>query len=178
MRLTWKPQAWRLLTGLPMLCIPASPASVSPSGSLLLSAHVPHPLLTSWLPPLCFCPHIVLVCTRCRGCSRHHTAALLLILSLMRRRTLSPKDEDPLALPEGPHPWGSLWPGLPELKCPSLLQSGSGLEGTGVKHSCQDGSRTRDGQFPIGTLERGQPHTIRQPLILTKQAAKFFLAAP
>lgn len=136
MRLTWKPQAWRLLTGLPMLCIPASPPSLSPSGSLLLSAHLPHPLLSSWLPPLCFCPHIVLVCTRCRGCSRHRTTALLI-----------------------------------------SLQSRSGLEGTGVKHSCPDGSRTRDGQFPMGTLERGQPHTIQQPLILTKQPAKFFLPA-
>lgn len=139
------------------------------SGSLLLSAHVPHPLLTSWLPPLCFCLHIVLVCTRCWGCSRHHSTALLLILSLLA----------PLRrMPEGPHPWGSLWPGFPELKCLSMLQSGSGVEHTGMKHSCPDGSRTRDGQFPIGTLEHGQPHTIRQPLILTKQPAKFFLPAP
>lgn len=95
--------------------------AVSLSVSLLLSPHLPHPpLLTSWLPPLCFCP--LTVCTGCQGCSQ----LCLLIL------TACSSEEDA----RGSSFFWTVY-GLAFLSsCPSLLQSGSGLEGTGVKHSC------------------------------------------
>lgn len=122
--------------------------SLSSSGSLLLSAHLPDP--------------------------RHQLASSTVLLPLHRlglhkvsgllTASHHSSSAHPLAacsegMPEGPHPLGSLWPGFPELKCPSLLHSSSGLEDPGVKHPCPDGSRTKNGQFPIGTLECGQPTT-------------------
>lgn len=141
----------RLLSGLPVPHIPSSPATLSLSGSPLHCADRPHPpLLTSWRPPFCLCPS-VLVCTRWRACSCHHATALLIpsLLAILR-------------MPGGPaHPFGQsvAWLSLAQLPVSAPLKLWFG------GYWCDTflptvSAVTRNGQFPTGILKLGRPHTI------------------